>query len=56
MTINQTDTVDHKSGSGKMRKSRIVGNIYLVKKLVLSQENALRKRKTFWAQAVTVKR
>jgi len=45
--INQIGTVDRKPGSGKMCKMQIAGNINSVKKLVLSQENALRKRKTF---------
>jgi len=45
--MTQTGTVDHIPGSGKMRKTWIAGNIDSVEKLVLSQGNALRSRRTF---------
>jgi len=38
--IDQTGTVDHKSGSGKMRTTSAMEHVNAVEELIQSQENA----------------
>jgi len=45
--IDETDTVDHKPGGGKTCKMGIADNIASVEELILSHENALRRRRSF---------